>query len=100
MSVIPVPNKEEIRDFLRQMGSLDIRLIQNRPNLGNNAVAQLRFVEARCVAGEPDVSEYAKGQAAAGVIGETITEMQEGPTSESRLGYLLAEHCVKPTFRT
>jgi hypothetical protein len=95
MSGERVPNKEDIRNFLQQLRSLDMRLIQKRPNLGDNTVAQLGFVEAMCVAGELDASAYAKGQAAASVIVEIINDMRDGSSSERCLSYLLTEHCVR-----
>ena len=54
MSHLKALNPKAVREFLKQMGSVDTKLVQNRPGLGNNAVSQLGFVEAKCKSGELD----------------------------------------------
>ena len=95
MSHLKALKHDVIREFMNQMGSLDMKLVQRRTGLGKNIVSQLGFVEAKCKSGKLDISDHARGQAAAETICEIISDLQDGTEHETCLAFLVVEHCVK-----
>ena len=95
MQETSMPGEKELRMFLRQIRRMDQRPNQGYSMMEDDAIGQLKCVEAKCISENLDTSDQAKGQAAAEIIKEIILNLEHGSYADQLLACLLVEHCIK-----